>query len=561
VIKNGRKLTTIAAGGVRWCILPECRDFFATLNGYDMHDWLRRQQASTVKESPERTVYRISASGLSCYVKHFRVANLRAWLRELVRPAKARLEFGRALAVVEREIPAIVPLAFGERKTGFWPSESFLFTRALDESEPLDRFVEKTLAGFGALEQTRIRLEIASSLARCLARMHMAGIRHADLHPANLLIRMEDGTPRIYLVDLHAVSVGRRLSWREARRSLVTINHWFRFRASRSDRLRFWNAYCDCMNWQNAGRRKELAKELEQRTWRSCLEFWQRRDRRCQFSNRHYRTLKSPGIAGLAVRGVDPGALDSLLADPDRPFRDPRFKKLKDGPGSTVIEMELPVDGVRRTVIYKRHRADGWRDFLAGLFRKPPGLRSWIFGQGFLERWLPTARPLAVFERRLGRQLGTEYLITEKLPGAVDLHVFLERLRSQTKDDARQELRRRISQVAVLVREMHRRQISDRDLKAPNVLLSEDKAWLIDLVGVSFCRRLSRGRRLQNLARLSASFWNDSRLRRTDKVRFLRDYLQWGLHGKEGWKAWWHAIEARTRVKVDRNLRTDRPLA
>ena len=40
---------------------------------------------------------------------------------------------------------------------------------------------------------------------------------------------------------------------------------------------------------------------------------------------------------------------------------------------------------------------------------------------------------------------------------------------------------------------------------------------------------------MQNLARLHASFCQGSLLTRSDKLRFLRSYLQWGLRGKSGW--------------------------
>jgi hypothetical protein len=71
---------------------------------------------------------------------------------------------------------------------------------------------------------------------------------------------------------------------------------------------------------------------------------------------------------------------------------------------------------------------------------------------------------------------------------------------------------------------------------------------------------LWRSRRVQNLTRLHASFHNHPDLTRTDKLRFLRVYLAWGLRGKGGWKRWWRQIEEATRAKVRRNLRNGRPL-
>src|SRR5262249_2129644 len=119
----------------------------------------------------------------------------------------------------------------------------------------------------------------------------------------------------------------------------------------------------------------------------------------------------------------------------------------------------------------------------------------------------------------------------------------------------------RLDELGRLVRELHRRQVSHRDLKAANLLVNADGVWLIDLVGVRLLRRLPRRRRVQDLARLHASFCRSPLLTRTDKLRFLRTYLQWGLTGRQRWKRWWREIAAATEAKVARNLRNGRPLA
>jgi hypothetical protein len=90
--------------------------------------------------------------------------------------------------------------------------------------------------------------------------------------------------------------------------------------------------------------------------------------------------------------------------------------------------------------------------------------------------------------------------------------------------------------------------------------MPEGHVWLIDLVGVELCRKLRRTRRVQNLARLNASFYTHPLLTRTDRLRFLRTYLNWGVHGRGNWKAWWHRVARATRNKVERNRRLGRPL-
>jgi hypothetical protein len=424
--------------------------------------------------------------------------------------------------------------------------------------------------------------------------MHDAGILHDDLHAANLLVRLEpDDRVFLYLVDLHAVQLGRPLNWRTRRANLVILNRWFVLRVGRVDRLRFWKAYfmaCQRQagsrllawaripilsnngqdwnpipqvhrqDWNPIPRAREMALDVEARTWASNLRFWRSRDQRCLVTNRYYEHIRSSVAAGYAVRDLDRSALATLLANPDEPFQRPGAQSLKDSRSSTVTELEVMINGVVRRAIYKRFSVTAWSDPWVNFVRLPAALRSWIFGHGLRERCMPTARPLAVLHRRR-RGLSREgYLLTEKIDDAVDLHRALRDLNAMPLEQGRSVLRHRIGQAAGLIRELHQRNLSHRDLKAANILVAGDQVWLIDLVGVSRPRVLRRARRVQNLARLHASFYDQPSLTRTDKVRFLRAYLQWGLRGNGGWKKWWHEIAQATADKVARNRRNGRPL-
>jgi tRNA A-37 threonylcarbamoyl transferase component Bud32 len=576
---------------MRWEVLPEWRHLLFGAKGLRLDEWLRTGLAHVVKNGPHRTVYRVTLpcgkedgpfegrTGLCIYVKHHRLPDVRAWLRQLVRPAKARMEFESALAVAARRVPTVLPLALGERCNGGGPSDSFLITQGLEDTESLSDFIEKTFPGFEPRRQMRLRPLLAAALGEFVARLHDAGIVHKDLHAANLLLRLGPGdSPSLYLIDLHDVSLGRALNWRVSRDNLVLLNRWFALRASRPERYRFWRAYCCTRHmlkgsWPggvsyaagltaaNQLALRECARDLEERTWRSNLRFWRHRDRRCLVTNRYYYRLQAEAVAGCAVRDLDPGAMASLLADPDAPFQQPGVTILKNSRSSTVAELDLVVKGAVQRVIYKRFRVTAWSDPWVALLRRSPALRSWVCGHGLRERCLPTARPLAVLHRKRGFLAYEGYLLAEKISGAVDLHRFLAGLADLEEGERRRSLRRRLEEVARLICELHRRQVSQRDLKAGNVLISPEAVWLIDLVGVAPYRRLSRRRRVQNLARLHASFHRSPALTRTDKLRFLRVYLQWGLLGREGWKDWWREVCLATQTKIRQNARNGRPLA
>ncbi len=233
---------SVTCGGLRWTVVPAFRDLFLGPDGPRLDEWLAAGQARLVKHGPHRTVHRVVLPDVDCHVKHCRLQNARAWLRECVRPAKARGEYDRCLAVAQRGVTTIVPLAVGESCGG--PGESYLITQTLD-AEPLGTFLEQSLPAMDPERGTRLRQRLAVTLARFVARMHAAGIAHHDLHANNLLLSLgSDDEPNLYLIDLHAVGLGSPLGWAARRENLVMLNRWFTMRAGRADRLRFWKAYC-----------------------------------------------------------------------------------------------------------------------------------------------------------------------------------------------------------------------------------------------------------------------------------------------------------------------------
>jgi hypothetical protein len=574
----------VMAGGLRWQILPEYCSVLLGPRGLRLDEWLASGQAQLIKSGLHRNTYRVELPGLSFYLKHFRLTNLQAWLRELVRPAKARSEYRRALAVAARGVPTIVPLAIGEPCPGAGPGESYLLTRSLDNMEPLNTFIDR-LSHFPPPRLTRIRQRLAEELGRFLAYMHDAGIIHQDLHPGNLLVRLDcDDRPWIALIDLHAVRLRPPLGWSASRKNLIVLNRWFMLRADRSDRLRFWKSYCQARTrpgwWGNpdliAPRiphphlTNDLARDLERATWESNLSFWKGRDRRCLCRNRYHRPVRAAGVSGYAVNDLEPDVLAWLLADLDAPFHQPNALFLKQSRSSTVVELELPIQGKMQAVIYKRFGQMKWGEPVLATVRRSAALRSWVFGHGLRVRRLPTPRPLAILHRRRFGLYGEAYLLTEKISDALNLHHFAQELAALAPAAGRIVLRRLIERLAALVRDLHHRRISHRDLKSVNILIKTamldpqaqvpEPIWLIDLVGIARYRRLPRRRKVQNLARLNASFHHSPILTRTDRLRFLQVYLQWGLRGHCGWKRWWHDIEQATQAKVAHNARYGRPL-
>jgi tRNA A-37 threonylcarbamoyl transferase component Bud32 len=558
-------------GGIRWHLADGVSaDSLLDSAGLRLPWWLTSGQASLVKERPQRSVFRVVLPEMDFYVKQDKAAGS-AWLRRLVQAGSARAEFERGVLLARRAVPTPEPLAFGESKAN--PRRGYLLTRTLPDSVPLDAFLERDLPTFSPERQTRLRQRIAIALGNLLAQMHDAGVTHRDLHPGNLLLQLDrEERPRLWLIDLHAVHIGGPLGRAASYANLVILNRWFMPRSNRSDRLRCWLVYrksrrhASFQNWKAESDRL-AARRIERATLASNVRFWRNRDQRSLVSNRYFRRLRAGKISGHAVADLPADVFARFLADPDAPFKRPGCRLLKNSASSTVAALELPVPGGTLPIIYKRFAVTTWTDPWVALTRPTGALRSWVLGHGLISRFLPTPRPLAVFHRHCLGLPREGYLVMEKVSDALDLAEYNQRLASQPTAVRQPLLRDMLVRIGRLLGTLHQRQLSHRDLKAPNLLLRMDTDGLtvkevlfIDLVGVRRHGKLQRRRRVQNLARLNASFRQQSGLTRTDKLRALRAYLAWGLHGRLGWKRWWNEIAAATEAKARRNQRLGRPL-
>ncbi len=522
-------------GGIRWCLVPGAEV-------PDLPRWRERGLVDLVKQNLQRTIERVRLPGGSVYVKQCRVNTPRSWLRDVVRPAKARLEFENAIALRKLGIDAVSPVAWG-KSPGWLPSTSLLVTREEAGTMPLPELLENVLPTLLPHDSRAIRRQIARGLAAFLAKMHEAGVAHPDPHPGNFLVELPPSRiPRFVLIDVHAVRFGKPLTNAETLANLTLFNRYFQMRASRADRLRFWRVYA--MHRENCGLDP---RALEEATERSNHRFWSHRLGRYLGNNREFRRI--PG--GNAVRELDDAWLQGWLADPDAPFRAPSSRLLKDSRSSTVAIVQV----AGRPIVLKRFRLKNRMLAIKNLFRPSPALRSWILGHNLRDRGLPTPRPLAMFHRyRLGVPC-EGYIAFEFVADGVGLAEAVAKSR-----DFR-EVRAWIDPLGRLLRDLHDRQVSHRDLKAANVMLEGGNPILVDLVGVRIGRDLPAETRVRELARLNASFLAAPQITKSDRLRLLRAYQRWALFGRPDWKTWWRAIAIATAEKIDCNSRTGRVLA
>ena len=539
-----------------------------------LDEWKRSGRLTTVKRGPHRVVYRADLPEGSVYVKHFLVPNFRAKARQWFRAGKGRNEGRRAAKLEAIGVPTITPVALGERRVRKLLLENFLVTEEIPDTLPLDEFVERRLPLMSEARRGRLRRDLAVTLADLTARLHDAGFVHQDFHPGNLLIHLgPDDSLRLAVIDLDALRQIKHLGWGDVRENLALLNHYFWTRCNRADRYRFLQAYLQARRAANAPGIRELARAVEKSTRVWAERLWKRWGRRCWGKNKYFFTDRSRTGKAIASRDLDRETVRSLLNDPEALIRAEGTMILKDSRTALVAETTILVKGRPTRVILKRFHAKKPLEGLLNQVRTSRGGRAWQAGQHLKSRGLTTPDNLAylvVAARGWKGWLGarTEYIVQIKAEPAVTLGDYLkEILPTAPEADRRRQIEALTLALARTLRTLHDRSLSNRDMKAANILILGDPAAdepilsLIDLVGVQLRHPLPAGRRFQNLARLQISLSEVPGRTRTDSLRFLRAYLPWGLLARNDWKGIWRRIDRLIDSKEERNRRRGRPLS
>ena len=224
----------------------------------------------------------------------------------------------------------------------------------------------------------------------------------------------------------------------------------------------------------------------------------------------------APALASAGIRSGD--AIFALGGDPQA--------------SSVVTEVDVPVDGTVGRFHVKRYRYPSWTESKGLLGRgtvygTAPELMEFKNLAFLREKGVNAVRPVAAVAVKKGLRLVAHALMTEHVPGAVDLEKRLATAGDPVRDD--RATRRRVAELlGRMVHRMHNEGFVHRDLFARNVLVRVDEdgpaVWFCD------CRRggppSMRWKALDDLATLDMDL--RGHMARTDRLRVLRAYAGFG---------------------------------
>jgi heptose I phosphotransferase len=306
------------------------------------------------------------------------------------------------------------------------------------------------------------RLRLMRGMVELIARHHAAGIRQTDLHLDNFLLA--DG--RIHCLDGDAVLAQEGAL--DERHSLQNLALFFSQLSPDRDpesiglsayyaQLRSWaeSAVCRPMSGLIDSARMYRWRKLRSKIYRDCTAV------------AHHR---GPTQECLAARSAG-ASLDALLGDLDASCPADPEQRLKNGNTATVWRAGLD----DRQVVVKRYNVKGRLHGVGRAIRESRASISWRNAHMLRMFGISTPEPLAFCMRREGPLRRVGYFLADEI-GGENLFEWVGKHRDEPA-----ELRRVAALVARLFAQLERMRITHGDMKASNLILTDDGLFLIDL--------------------------------------------------------------------------------
>ena len=436
-----------------------------------------------------------------------------------------------ARVVQARGIALRRPIAIGVRKTAGFIREAYLIVETmpagLSLKDCLDRHGPRP--DFISLPEDKDLMDLFAAFA---AQLRTVCRLSADFHLGDVGIdRDDDGKPRFYLATMDKVELKRS-----------GVKHM------RIDNLRM----LDAVLWGRGPSRSQLlfmGMYLHRLAdWRETLlrAAWRLADMPAELrlfpcpsgQDSDMRELVTAGLRGGMKIGKHEAALLKLLEDPDGLFNRPDAVVLKNSPTTAALMLQAP--DLPWPVYMKRYNPKGRLFALRYLLRRSRARRAWQLARELRARDVPTPEALAFLERRHFGLLQASYLITRALAGAESLDQYVDKRFPAWQTT---EKRAFIGRLAGLLKASHEQGMAHGDLKAKNILIAADdrggeQICFIDLDATRLRPTAPLSERCRDLARLNCSFLNTARVSQTQRLFFLKCYMEDDLQAglKDAWR-------------------------
>lgn len=469
--------------------------------------------------------------------------------------SRSRAECRNLVALRKRGVATTEPVAVGEERAGPFYRRALLLVREVPDAVNLGKYLEEFPAQ-PAAEDLAAKRAMAREIAAMVRRMHDSGIAFRDLFAKHVFVSpsQPDGSFRPTLIDAQRARRVPHLwptsRWGDLAALLVTTNVPA---CADTDRLRFLLTYARQSRLTPAVRlmMARVARRAEKLRGKGAdpqlsRGFLDAPPGMTPLSREEFRHIDRQRIF-VNVRHL--GELARLGLDTfDKVMSFSGGREYRAATDRLTVRVPLAGPGGKPEAVYlKRHRKVDVGEWLDGLLhlRKPRTPADMECRNIFLlsHFGIATMKPVALGQHLRWTLRQPSFLMTEEIPDGVPADDYLKATfapAGAANRDAVARKRRFIHDVARLVHRLHRAGFYHRDLYLCHIFVREltsaagQPEWglhLIDLQRVRWPGPGKVGRRwiIKDLAELAYSA-PAGVVSRTDRVRFLREYL--GLGGR-----------------------------
>ena len=223
-------------------------------------------EGNPVKSSRFSTVLRFKnpETGETLYFKEFHRRGFKDMLKNLFGYTRAEQDCKGSSRLMMHGFYTSVPLFYGVVKRFGIIQKNFMVTKEVPGQQTYQYLSEhfSNAQGDALIFEKRKFLRVAGME---IGRLHSSGIFHGDLRVGNIIIDDSGSSLRLSFIDNERTVYFRELPYAKRLKNLVQLNMIRRKEVTRTDRLRFFDAYLNC-NKEFLPRRKEILQDIQELT-------------------------------------------------------------------------------------------------------------------------------------------------------------------------------------------------------------------------------------------------------------------------------------------------------
>lgn len=228
--------------GVELVVHPDHRALFDGLSS--PRDVIQKWGASIPPAERRSAVAELQLPDGRYFLKVYAYSGL--WrLRTLFIVSRAGREYRNLLRLAELGFNVPRPTACGQARTLGLVGESFVMTRAIEHPVSIWSFIYERATTPFPFPDRKERLRLIDEFARLLRRAHEEKFFIHTLRSKNVLLTRQEGRYALHVIDVPFAGIWRwKVFPRAGRvRDLASLLKWARLLLTRTDRMRFANAY------------------------------------------------------------------------------------------------------------------------------------------------------------------------------------------------------------------------------------------------------------------------------------------------------------------------------